>query len=161
MTFGDVLKNNENLCSVPFTDPSREQARSWVGQELAPFEADPICPTLKDREGPQDGFPAGRDKSDSFLSQGSHICKELERMCPHALWISLYFFRIRKRPQTALTGVLSSHHSRRLLSCPSSSSCLGGKPQPLFLTAFSWLLVPPEPPDQLSAPSQPTTCTQQ
>lgn len=82
------------------------------GQGLAPFEADPICPTLKDREGPPDGFPAGRGKSGSFLSQGSHICKELERMCPYALRISLYFFRIRKRPQTALTGVLPSHHSR-------------------------------------------------
>lgn len=118
MTFGDVLKNSENLCSIPFTDPSREQARSWVGQELAPFEADPICPTLKDREGPQDGFPAGRGKSGSFLSQGSHICKELERMCPYALRISLYFFRIRKRPQTALTGVLSSHHSHYFAFLP-------------------------------------------
>lgn len=76
--FGDILKNHQNLCSALFTDSSRGQAHSWVVQGLAAFEADPVCLTLKDRERPQGGLPAGPGKLGSFLSQGSHICKELE-----------------------------------------------------------------------------------
>lgn len=150
----------KNLCSAPFSDPSREQARFWAVQGLAAFEADPICLTLKDRERPQDGFPAGLGKSGSFLSQGSHIRKELAKACPYSTDFFIFFQNQTVSPDCSY-GVLHHPHTHCLLFRPPSSSCLGGRPLPFFLTALSPFPGPPEPPDQFSAPPQPATCTQQ
>ena len=60
--FGDVLMNNQALCSALFTDPSREQAYPWV------FQGQAACLSHSEgREKPPDGLPGGLGRLGSFV----------------------------------------------------------------------------------------------
>ena len=60
--FGDVLMNNQALCSALFTDPSREQAYPWM------FQGQAACLSHSEgREKPPDGLPGGLGRLGGFV----------------------------------------------------------------------------------------------